>query len=182
MEDYARILDYLPQGLPDEKMFHREPLAFAIGEDQFKLFELVPKPDLTLNVGDRVYIGKDLDLRQEVLHVKRRVSFNELTNAAQSELPFVIAQIIKAHEGRFVTFFNEAQAITTRFHMLELLPGLGKKTMWAIIEERKKGPFKDFADLAKRVPMAHQLEKLVAKRIEDELANPDEKYRLFVAR
>ncbi len=182
MEDYARILDYLPQGLPDEKMFHREPLAFAIGEDQFKLFELVPKPGLTLNVGDRVYIGKDLDLRQEVLHVKRRVSFNELTNAAQSELPFVITQIIKAHEARFVTFFNEAQAITTRFHMLELLPGLGKKTMWAIIEERKKGPFKDFADLAKRVPMAHQLEKLVAKRIEDELANPDEKYRLFVAR
>ncbi len=182
MEDYARILDYLPQGLPDEKMFHREALAFAIGEDQFKLFELVPKPGLTLNVGDRVYIGKDLDLRQEVLHVKRRVSFNELTNAAQSELPFVIAQIIKAHEARFVTFFNEAQAITTRFHMLELLPGLGKKTMWAIIEERKKGPFKDFADMAKRVPMAHQLEKLVAKRIEDELANPDEKYRLFVAR
>jgi putative nucleotide binding protein len=163
-------------------MFHREPVAFAIGEDQFKLFELVPKADLTLNVGDRVYIGKDLDLRQEVLHVKRRISFNELTNAAQSELSFVITQIIKAHEPRFVTFFNEAQAITTRFHMLELLPGLGKKTMWAIIEERKKGPFKDLADLAKRVPMAHQLDKLVAKRIEDELANPDEKYRLFVAR
>jgi putative nucleotide binding protein len=163
-------------------MFHREPVAFAIGEDQFKLFELVPKTGLTLNVGDRVYIGKDLDLRQEVLHVKRRISFNELTNAAQSELSFVIMQIIKAHEQRFVTFFNEAQAITTRFHMLELLPGLGKKTMWAIIEERKKGPFKDLADLAKRVPVAHQLDKLVAKRIEDELANPDEKYRLFVAR
>ncbi len=163
-------------------MFHREPVAFAIGEEQFKLFELVPKVGLSLNVGDRVYIGKDLDLRQEILHVKRRISFNELTNAAQSELSFVIMQIIKAHKPRFVTFFNEAQAITTRFHMLELLPGLGKKTMWAIIEERKKGPFKDLADLASRVPMAHQLDKLVAKRIEDELANPDEKYRLFVAR
>ena len=117
-------------------MFHREPVAYAIGEDQFKLFELVPKAGLTIGVGDRVYIGKDLDLRQEVLHVKRRISFNELTNAAQSELSFVIMQIIKAHEPRFVTFFNEAQAITTRFHMLELLPGLGKKTMWALIEER----------------------------------------------
>ena len=182
MEDYARILDYLPQGLPDEKMFKREPVAYAIGEDQFKLFELVPKPDVPLNVGDKVYIGKDLDLRQEILHVKRRISFNELTNAAQSELPFVIMEIIKAHEARFVQFFNEAQAITTRFHMLELLPGLGKKTMWAIIEERKKGPFTSLEDLSKRVPMAHQLDKLVAKRIEDELANPDEKYRLFVAR
>ena len=182
MEDYARILDYLPQGLPDEKMFHREPVAYAVGEDQFKLFELVPKLGVNLATGDRVYIGKDLDLRQEILHVKKRIGFNELTNASQSELPFVMLQIIKAHESRFVQFFNESQAITTRFHMLELLPGLGKKTMWSIIEERKKGPFKDFADISKRVPLAHQIEKLVAKRIEQELANPDEKYRLFVAR
>jgi putative nucleotide binding protein len=182
VEDYARILDYLPQGLPDEKMFHREPVAYALGEDQFKLFELVPKQDVNLATGDRVYIGKDLDLRQEILHVKKRIGFNELTNASQSELPFVILQIIKAHESRFVQFFNESQAITTRFHMLELLPGLGKKTMWSIIEERKKGPFKDFVDISKRVPLAHQIEKLVAKRIEEELANPDEKYRLFVAR
>jgi putative nucleotide binding protein len=182
VEDYARILDYLPQGLPDEKMFHREPVAYALGEDQFKLFELVPKQGVNLATGDRVYIGKDLDLRQEILHVKKRIGFNELTNASQSELPFVILQIIKAHESRFVQFFNESQSITTRFHMLELLPGLGKKTMWSIIEERKKGPFKDFVDISKRVPLAHQIEKLVAKRIEEELANPDEKYRLFVAR
>ena len=66
--------------------------------------------------------------------------------------------------------------------MLELLPGLGKKTMWSIIEERKKGTFKDFADISKRVPLAHQIEKHVAQRIEAELQNPDEKYRLFVAR
>ena len=182
MEDYARILDYLPQGLPDEKMFKREPVAYALGEDQFKLFELVPKQDAKLAVGDKVYIGKDLNLRQEILHVKKRISFNELTHAAQSELETVILQIIRNKEPRFVQFFNEAQAITSRFHMLELLPGLGKKTMWAIVEERKKGPFKDIADLEARVPLAHQIEKHVAKRIEAELANPDEKYRLFVAR
>lgn len=182
MEDYARILDYLPQGLPDEKMFKREPVAYALGEDQFKLFELTPKSGISLSVGDKVYIGKDLDLRQEILHVKKRISYRELTHAAKSELHTVILDIIKAHEPRFVQFFNEAQSITTRFHMLELLPGLGKKTMWSIIEERKKGAFKDLADLSKRVPMAHQLEKLVAKRIEEELANPDEKYHLFVAR
>ena len=182
MEDYARILDYLPQGLPDERKFRREPVAYALGESQFKLFELVPREDSKLTVGDRVYIGKDLDLRQEILHVKRRIGHEELTNAAQSEMPFVIADIIRSNEPRFVKFFNEAQSITTRFHMLELLPGLGKKTMWSIIEERKKGPFKDFEDIGKRVPMAHQVDKLVAKRIEEELSNPNEKYRLFVSR
>jgi len=66
--------------------------------------------------------------------------------------------------------------------MLELLPGLGKKTMWAILEERKKGPFKSFEDLGKRIPTIHHPEKLLAKRIEMEIANPGEKYHLFVAR
>ncbi|HEX9906945.1 MAG TPA: DUF655 domain-containing protein [Thermoplasmata archaeon] len=182
MEDYARILDYLPQGLPDERSFKREPVAYALGEDQFKLFELVPKTGVNLTPGDRVYIGKDLDLRQEILHVKKRIGFGELTHGAQSELSSVIHMVIKDKEPRFVQFFNEAQAITSRFHMLELLPGLGKKTMWAIVEERKKGPFKDFAELHQRVQLAHQVDKLVAKRVEEELSHPDEKYRLFVAR
>lgn len=182
MEDYARILDYLPQGLADEKKFKREPVAFALGEDEFKLFELEPRTGVSLTIGDRVYIGKDVEQRKEILHVKRRISFSDLTNAAQSELPFVVQQIIKDKEARFVQFFNEAQAITTRFHMLELLPGLGKKTMWSILEERKKGVFKDFQDISKRVPLAHQLEKLVAKRIEEELSDPSQKYHLFVSR
>ena len=68
----------------------------------------------------------------------------ELTAAAQAELPFILQDIAKQQESRFMKFFNEAQAITTRFHMLELIPGLGKKTMWAVLEERKKGPFTNY--------------------------------------
>src|SRR6266508_3533136 len=169
MEDYARILDYLPQGHPDQSKFHREPLAYALGVDEFKLFELVPKEGVALSIGQRVYIGKEIDQRAEVLHVKRRVGYEELTTAAEKE-------------PTFVDFFNRAQAITTRFHMLELLPGLGKKTMWAILEERKKGPFKSFEDLEQRVGSVHHPEKLIAKRIEMEISDPTQKYRLFVAR
>ena len=43
-------------------------------------------------------------------------------------------------------------------------------------------PFEDFEDVGKRVPMAHQVDKLIAKRVEEELSNPNEKYRLFVSR
>ncbi len=182
MEDYARILDHLPQGHPDRGKFHREPVAYALGEDEFKLFELVPKEGTQLSVGGRVYIGKDLDKRTQVAHVRRRVGYDELTTAAQNELPLVVLETVKAQEPKFIRLFNEAQAITTRFHMLELLPGLGKKTMWAILEERKKGPFTSFADLAKRVSNMHHPERIVAKRIEMEIANPSEKYHLFVAR
>ena len=182
MEDYVRILDHLPQGHPDRSRFEREPTAYALGEDEFKLFELVPKEGATLIAGDRAYIGKEAERLDAIQHVKRRIGFEELTTAAQNELPLVIAQIVKEKEDRFVRFFNEAQAITTRFHMLELLPGLGKKTMWAILEERKKGAFRSFEDIAKRVPMVHHAEKLLAKRIEMEIANPGEKYHLFAAR
>ena len=182
MEDYVRILDHLPQGHPDRSRFEREPIAYALGEDEFKLFELVPREGVTLVAADRAYIGKDPARRTVIQHVKRRVGFEELTTAAQNEVPFLVQQIVKEKEERFVRFFNEAQAITTRFHMLELLPGLGKKTMWAILEERKKGPFKSFEDLAKRVPMVHHPEKLIAKRIEMEISDPAQKYHLFAAR
>ncbi len=182
LEDYARILDHLPQGHPDRSKYHREPVAYALGEDEFKLFELTPKETAAITIGDRVYIGKDVDKRDVIMHVKRRVGYEELTTAAQTELPFVVGEILKDKEDKFIRLFNEAQAITTRFHMLELLPGLGKKTMWAILEERKKGPFKSFEDLAARVTTIRHPEKLLSKRIEMEIANPGEKYHLFVAR
>ncbi len=78
-------------------------------------------------------------------------------------------------------FFNEAGPITTRMHMLELLPGLGKKLMWAILEEKKKGGlFVSFKSMDERVKPLHQPEKLVVHRIVEELENPSEKYHLFV--
>jgi len=180
MEDYAYILDYLPRG--HHARFKKEPIACALGEDEFKLFELIPKENVTLTMGDRVYIGKEIEKREVILHVKRRISYKELTNAAQNELPFVILQIVKAKEEKFLKLFNEAQAITTRYHMLELLPGLGKKTMWSILEERKKAPFESFKELGERISTLHNPEKLIAKRIEMELSNPEEKYHLFVAK
>lgn len=182
MEDYAHILDYLPQGLPTERGFRKEPVAYALGSTEFKLFELVPKPGAVITPGEVVYIGKDMEKRDKILHVKRRVGYDELNAGSQNELPFVILEVVRENEPRFVQFFNESEAITTRFHVLELLPGLGKKTMLAILDERKKGPFKSFADIANRIPTFKHPEKVVAKRIEVELADPTQKYRIFVSR
>jgi len=182
LEDYAHILDYLPQGLPTERGFRKEPVAYALGSTELKLFELVPKPGAIISPGEVVYIGKDMDKRDKVLHVKRRVGFEELNAGSQNELPFVILEVVRENEEHYVKFFNESEAITTRYHVLELLPGLGKKTMLAILDERKKGPFKSFADIATRLPSFKHPEKVVAKRIELELADPSQKYRVFVSR
>ncbi len=182
MEDYAIILDFLPQGRHDDKRFKREPVAYAVGTQELKLFELTPKDNVTLTVGDTVYIGKNVEERKEILHVKRRISHSDLTRAAMSELPFIIERIVDDREEDFLKFYNHARAITTRMHMLELLPGLGKKTMWAIIEEKRNGDFTSFEELKKRVPALHHPKKLIVKRIIQELEDPDQKYHLFVAK
>jgi putative nucleotide binding protein len=182
VEDYAYILDYLPQGRSDKRSFRREPIAYALGEEEFKLFELTPKESISLSIGEKVYIGKNVEMRDAILHVKRRVRYEDLTNAAQNELPLVIQEVVTSRESDFVRFYNESRAITTRFHMLELLPGLGKKSMWAIIEERKKDQFKSFKDIEERVSSVHRPDKLISKRIEVELAEAEQKYHIFVAK
>ncbi|MDR0778405.1 MAG: DUF655 domain-containing protein [Methanomassiliicoccaceae archaeon] len=180
MEEYAHILDYLAQGLPTGGFAKREPLCYAVGEEEFKLFEIVPKANAVINLGDRVYIGKDAAMRTQVDHIKRRVGFEELTSAAKAELDFVVHDIVMAAQGRFIRFYNESEAISLRKHMLEELPGLGKKTLIAILDAKKKGTFKNFADLASRVPLLKGPEKLIVKRIVLELSDTTQKHYIFV--
>jgi len=180
MEDYAYIADFMPYGHPDDKrpIHKREPLAQVVGEKRFTLLEVSLKKDSSPLVMDRLFIGKGE--RDVVNKIKRRLNYENLTPAAKSELPFVIEHIIKQDEKRFVDFFNKADSITTRLHQLELLPGVGKKTMWAIIDERKKKPFESFEEIAERVKGLQHPEKLVVNRILYELQNPKSKYKVFV--
>jgi len=183
MEEYAYILDYLPQGAPSAGFGKKEPVCYAIGDEEFKLFELVTKPNAIVNIGERTFIGKDSETQKRDIidHVKRRISYNELTSNAISELEFAVTDIVMANQARFVEFFNIAEAISMRKHLLEELPGLGKKSLNTILEERKKGNFKDFADLAERTAIKNP-EKLIVARILLEIEDPDRKRYLFVHR
>ena len=183
MEDYAYILDYLPQGATSGGFSRREPVCYAVGDEEFKLFELVPKAGVQVDIGVRTYIGKDsAEVKRDVIdHVKRRINYNDLTNNAQAELEYAISDIVVSKQSRFIRFFNEAEGISMRKHMLEELPGLGKKSMTAILDERKKGSFKDFADLAERTGVKNP-EKLIVARIMLEISDPERKRYLFVSR
>lgn len=178
-EEYAWVIDYLPYGNPTDNRpgYQKKPLVQAVGDKYFVLMELVPKPNANPQIHSRVYIG-DGD-RDEIDHVKHRINYNDLSHGAQLELPFVIEECVKHQEESFVKFFNDAHPITSRQHMLELLPGIGKKLMWAIIEEKKKGDFKNFQDLHDRVGGVHTPEKVLANRILEELKDDRIKYRLF---
>jgi len=177
-EEVARVLDYLPYGrAPDSRSFQKQPLVQSVGETNFVLMEMTPKDGVVPAAGTRVYIGSGS--RDVIDHVNRRIDYSELSNSAKLELSYEITSIVLDNEARFIRYFNEAGPITTRMHALELLPGIGKKLMWAVINERKKGPFKSFADLTERVKGLHNPEKLISKRVEDELMDDRIKYRVF---
>jgi putative nucleotide binding protein len=169
MEDYAIILDYLPLGYVKEgsTTYKRKPVAQAIGTEEFTLLELTPKENGTIDIHEKVYIGSGK--RDKISRVNRRLTYDKMTSTAKVELDYVIEEIIKDKEDKFVQFFNEAGPISTRLHQIELLPGIGKKHMWDILQARKEAPFKDFADIKKRVPMLSNPIKLISKRIHLEL-------------
>ena len=176
-EEYAYVLDYLPEGYLDLNTGRRtgKPVAQVLGEKAFTLLEVTPKEDLMLY--ERVFIGKGN--RDKILLINKKITYNDLTDTAKAELPYVVEEIVKNNEERFVQFFNVAPPITNRLHSLELLPGIGKKHMWEIIEERQREPFKSFEDLRKRVKGLPDPVKMIAKRIVDELQDKD-RYKLFV--
>jgi len=181
-ELYAIILDVLPMtGMGDSRrpQFKKEHLVQAMGIEQFKLLELVPKAT-DLQANDRVYIG-DKE-RDQIERVKRRISYNDLTQTAKLELPYAVESRVRENEGKYVDFFNKAVPITSKQHMLHLLPGIGKKLLWEILDEREKNIFANFADISERIKAIPHPEQMIVKRILEEIEDPNIKYHIFTSR
>jgi len=175
-EEHAYVLDYLAHGRPQARPSYRAgALVQLVGEEFFTLLEATLREGLVMKPADRVYVGKDS--RQEITYIIGRISYDELTSAAKTELPSVLEKIVLNREAWFINFFNAAQAITPRMHAIELIPGIGKKYMWQIINERDRTPFQNFLDLQQRANIPNPA-KLVTKRILEELSG-ESKYRLF---
>jgi len=178
-EEIAIVLDFLPNGYPfDNRPMHQKtPIAQAIGRNHFTLLELVPKKGVFLQPNEDVYVGEGK--REQIHHISGRIQWDKLTETGKLNLQDVLKMIVEKNQERFINFFNKAGPINTRRHQIELLPGIGKKHMWEIIEARKDKEFESFEDIKKRVKLIPDPEKLVIKRIMVELNNED-KHRLFV--
>ncbi len=175
-EEYAYVLDKLPHGRPGAPRYsYGRGIIQLIGETYFTLLEATPKRDAKIDIGERLYVGRIG--RTKVDHILGRISYDELTATAKAELPGIIEKIIKMNEKRFIDFFNRSQPVTPKMHALELIPGIGKKLMWQILEERERKPFESFEDLQSRVNIPDPV-KLLARRVLRELSE-DEKYFLF---
>lgn len=177
-EEYAYVLDVLSRTRSSTVRGREGTIIQVIGEERLTLLELLGMPNLTFDIGERLYIGKEG--RTKVLSVLGRLEFNKITPAAKDELPYVVENIVKTGEKRFVDYINIAQPLNPRIHSLELIPGIGKTYMMTILNEREKKSFESFADLQKRVGLRDP-HKLIAKRIVNELCG-SERMNLFVRR
>ncbi|MHA1961684.1 MAG: DUF655 domain-containing protein [Candidatus Thorarchaeota archaeon] len=153
-----------------------EVVVQGVGEDFFTLLEMAPRHDTRVHSQERVSIEKNS--RGKIDHVKRRIFYEDLAPESAEELPLVVEIIVTKHERKYVDFFNSAKPITTRMHSLQLLPGIGQTLMWALLEERKKEPFKNFDDIAARTKLQNP-KKVIRDRIISELKE-DVKRWLFV--
>ena len=176
-EEYAYILDDLPHGRrgAPRTQFHGRPVIQMVGETYFTLLEAVPQRDAAFALRERIYVGKKG--RTKVEHILGRIAYEELTSASKAELPAVVEEIIRRNPGKFVSFFNRSQPVTPRMHSMELIPGIGKRLMWQILEQRERVPFDSFEDLQSRVNITDPA-RLLARRVLKELSE-DEKYQLF---
>lgn len=178
-EEYAIVLDFLPHGYPfDKRPAHRKtPIVQAIGKLHLMLLELVPKKGCFLQPYEEIYMGEGK--REKIHHIVGRIPSSKLTETAKSSMIYIIEDIVKKNEKKFIDFFNKAQPINARRHQIELLPGIGKKHMWEIIKEREEKEFESFEDIKTRIKLMPDPEKAIIKRLLLELEGT-EKYNLFI--
>jgi len=176
----AVVLDFLPRGRTndDRPQYERSPVALAVGETDFRLVEAALTDDAGINIGDRI----EIEPPGENVKQLRTITYGDLSSTAESELEYVIDGILEADEGRFVDFYNDAQPITTRLHVLNLLPGIGKKLRNNVLDVRKRNPFESYEDIEDRVSGLYDPKDVLAERILEELREEDLKYRIFARR
>ena len=173
-DEYAVVLDFLEHGKAGGK---EERLVQAIGKKNFNLLELVAREGKHLKSGEEIYIGDDE--REEIKFIKGRITMDDLTGNAKGELDYILDDLIEENEEKFIKFFNSAGPISTRQHSVELLPNVGKKHMWKIVDQRDIEKFKSFDDIKEKVELLPDPRKLIKKRLKKELKGGCKRY-IFV--
>lgn len=174
-EETALVLDYLPYGYPMENK--RFPVIQAIGTKNLTLLQIVPRKGESIEVGEDLYIGDGK--RDKVQFIQGRLLREKLTETAKENLEEFLQKVVGERESEYVDFFNKAQAINTRLHQFELLPGFGKKHTDAILDAKDEKEFESFEDIKTRVHNLPDPNTAIAKRIFEELTEM-QRHNLFI--
>ncbi|GAD51485.1 predicted RNA-binding protein [Halarchaeum acidiphilum MH1-52-1] len=174
----AVVLDVLRHGRSDDDRaaFRRGQVGLAVGVEDFALYEFVMDDDADVSIGDRVRVAPDAEAGIRRVNA---VAYDDLSAGAQSELEYVVEELIEANPEPFLEFYNEAGAVSLRLHQLNLLPGIGDTLRDKILDERKRGPFESFADIEERVDGLHDPTEIIVERVLQEIRGEDVKYHAF---
>lgn len=172
------VLDILQHGGVDKAGHQWHPIAQIVEASRFQLYEMVlNKSAITeIKLQQKIVIS---DESKYFERVQRKIKYTDLTPASSSTLDLVVEQYVSDNETRFIEFINKSGPITIKRHSLEILPGIGKKLMWSIINCRENPPFKSYEDLHSRVPGFKPVETFT-KRIIAEISDSDLKHYLFI--
>jgi putative nucleotide binding protein len=172
------VLDVLLHGHPEEDRpsWTKIPIAQVLTFPDFVLYEVKIEKHTDLKPEEKGIYEEFLQ-ETKLKEVLKKIDYDELTSTSKALIQPVLEKEILNYEEEFISFFNNSTAITPRMHALKLLPGVGKKHMWEIIEAREKQNFVKFQDIADRTSISNPM-KLVALRIIRELTR-DVKYYLF---
>lgn len=173
------ILDILIHGHPEEDKpsWSKTPIAQVITFPDFVLYETKMNRDSDIQVQEKNTYEEFL--RQNKLReVLKKIDYKDLTSTSKVLIQQVLEKEILNYEEEFLNFFNNSTSITPRMHALKLLPGIGQKHMWEILEAREKQKFTSFQDIADRTSISNPVRQL-ALRIVKELQREGVKYYLF---
>lgn len=173
------ILDVLPYGHPTDNrdIWKKDAIAQVITFPDFVLYEVrLSDRETEVKVQEKD-IYENFIMRGQLKDVLRKIDYDNLTNTSKALLEPILEKEVLNYENMFINFFNNSTSITPRMHALKLLPGVGQKYMWEIIEARKRQNFTNFQDIIDRTSISHPT-KLVAQRIIKELQR-DAKYYIF---
>ncbi len=172
------ILDLLLHGHPEEDRpsWAKTPIAQVLTFPDFVLYEVKINKNSDIKVQEqKTYEGfLNEDKLREVL---KKIDLDDLTSTSKALIQPILEQEVLKYEEEFINFFNNSTSITPRMHALKLLPGIGQKHMWEILEARERQKFVTFQDITDRTSISNPA-KLISQRIIKELQR-DVKYYLF---
>jgi len=172
------ILDLLMHGHleEDKPSWAKTPIAQVLTFPDFVLYEVRINKNSNLQVQEQKTYEEFLN-EGKLRDVLNKIDYNELTNTSKALIQPILENGVLNFEEEFINFFNNSTSITPRMHALKLLPGIGQKHMWEILETRERQKFVTFQDISDRTSISHPA-KLIAQRIIKELQR-DVKYYLF---
>lgn len=172
------ILDLLLHGHPEEDRpsWAKTPIAQVLTFPDFVLYEVKMKKNSDIKVQEQKTYEEFIN-EDKLGDVLKKIDYDDLTNTSKALIqPFLEKEVLK-YEEEFINFFNNSTSITPRMHALKLLPGVGQKHMWEILDARERQKFVKFQDIIDRTSISNPA-KLIAQRIIKELQR-DVKYYLF---